>query len=129
MYTSVYPSGTLISGTAKTPGAIYRIGSKTVSISTTPFGEISLNPDSISVYFTGVGSATGAVEFHTNGGPVSGSGYGSISKSESGNTITISCRTDNFNGDKETTGIATITYDSQYSASCILKNYAGTELA
>ena len=129
VYTSVYPSGTLISGTAKTPGAIYRIGSKTVSISTTPFGEISLNPDSISVYFTGVGSATGAVEFHTNGGPVSGSGYGSISKSESGNTITISCRTDNFNGDKETTGIATITYDSQYSASCILKNYAGTELA
>lgn len=121
-------SGTLISGTANTPGAIYRISSKTVSASTTSFGEITLDSNSISVCFTGDGSDTGTVEFYISS-PISASGNGYMSKSESGNSITISCTTDNLYGSEDTNGIVKITYDSQYNASCILKNYAGTEIA
>jgi hypothetical protein len=119
--------GTLISGTKNTPGAIYRIGSKVIS-TTNNFGTIALGLNSMAVLFTGEDSSASTVDFYIDT-PVSASGYGTLSASTSGNSITISCTTDDFSGSSTTKDLMKISHESQYSATCVLKNHAGTEIA
>jgi hypothetical protein len=128
---NVYASGTLgtlVSGTKNAPGAIYRTGSKVINTTTNNFGTIALGLNSMVVLFTGEDSSASTVDFYIDN-PVSASGYGTLSARTSGNSITIGCTTDDFSGSSTTRDLMKISHESQYSATCVLKNHAGTEIA
>lgn len=124
VYTSGAP-GTLISGTSNSPGAIYRIGSKTVPAYTSSFGEVSVasNYNIATAKFTGVGKDTGSINYLRF--PQSLDNYGSLSQSHSGHTIDITCNGYDYDGKAIATQVASFAYTAPYTANCTLKTHAG----
>lgn len=128
-YVPYVPGGwTLISGTALSQGALYRIGSRVVSQTTNSFGKVTVSDDNSAcmVKFTGSGNV-GTITWYTKN-IQSSSDCASIEKTSSSTSITAIADYSDYNGTTKAVNLLNWTCSSSYEASYSLINGNGSTL-
>ena len=119
---------TLISGTALSQGALYRIGSRVVSKNTNSFGKVAVSDDNSAcmVKFTGSGNI-GTLTWYTKKLQSSDDCI-SIGKTSSSTSITANAAYTDYNGSSKSVNLLAWTCSSSYEASYSLLNGNGSAL-
>lgn len=119
---------TLISGTALSQGALYRIGSRVVSQTSNSFGKVTVSDDNSAcmVKFTGSGNV-GTLTWYTKN-LQSSDDHISIGKTSSSTSITANAAYIDYSGDSKAVNLLTWTCSSSYEASYSLTYGNGSAL-